>query len=66
MIDQELVEGKVKNWIQSIFYLCPGSIFVNGCINGNVKQIFHKSRLCKLRVSPTETAMNDVFREVNT
>jgi serine/threonine protein kinase len=27
-------------------------------------QIFHKSRLCKLRVSPTETAMMDVLREV--
>jgi hypothetical protein len=27
-------------------------------------KIFHKSRLCKLRVSPTETAMMDVLREV--
>ncbi|KAG0614010.1 hypothetical protein M758_6G144400 [Ceratodon purpureus] len=27
-------------------------------------KIFHKSRLCKLRVSPTETAMTDVLREV--
>jgi hypothetical protein len=28
-------------------------------------KIFHKSRLCKLRVSPTETAMMDVLREVS-
>ncbi|KAG0601858.1 hypothetical protein M758_11G143500 [Ceratodon purpureus] len=27
-------------------------------------KIFHKSRLCKLRVSPSETAMMDVLREV--
>lgn len=39
--------------------------FVNSCTDGDVKQIFHKSRLCKLRVSPTETAMTDVLREVN-
>ncbi|XP_024384722.1 serine/threonine-protein kinase GRIK1 [Physcomitrium patens] len=28
-------------------------------------KIFHKSRLCKLRVSTTETAMTDVLREVS-
>jgi hypothetical protein len=28
--------------------------------------MFHKSRLRKLRVSPTETAMMDVLREVKT
>ena len=31
---------------------------------GFIAQIFHKSRLCKLRVSPSETAMMDVLREV--
>uniref|UniRef100_A0A2P2M1I9 Uncharacterized protein n=1 Tax=Rhizophora mucronata TaxID=61149 RepID=A0A2P2M1I9_RHIMU len=28
-------------------------------------QAFHKSHLLKLRVAPSETAMNDVLREVS-
>ncbi len=37
----------------------------NGC-SFLFLQMFHKSRLRKLRVSPTETAMMDVLREVKT
>lgn len=40
---------------------CAVQIYVWGVF---IVQIFHKSRLCKLRVSPSETAMMDVLREV--